>query len=615
MKTLFLSTFFALALIGASKLPARAQVGAPIAITKGEVTLRVTELAWKPFAQFKPKSSSRFVPPPPQVLTLTFALEGAPPARRNYVAEGSVRVFALTPDGRRIEADRISPTQRAWNGFPAIDPRWETLKLQFDWFPPDFRNNSDQLPPERLEWTEVPLPSAGAEPQTLPGGPRELVTPSGVRVRLDAAMLRVKPNDAIATVKFYGRWLPPLDDPARCIEIGEARGANRDDAIAFDNGAPVVDRTHHINVSPGREVDRRDDTVGAFTVSAPLKAGARSANIVVEARPLRQAYKTPAGAVSFEAAVPLPKPAMPDATLAPEAPIAQQPLGAGQLQLQALQLSPENGYKWSWRGQLLLTEPLAQKRDDGDEIAWKPTSVSYQRPNGSSTSTGLGTDNFWRSDGVALQKEQHAWQVIPQFSFKKDEDAPSKVTVETKWEQVRTSNFALQFAGVPLPAPGEIVEVEKTVSAGEFGTFTLRKIGHFTQEQPLSESVAKRAQKFQPPYGLAVVIEHTPAPADKVYGWSGTSVSGTWNLTIDEARDSRDRLLLRVCDAPAATRAAPRDELQAADAPATQTLLTTLYLLPASADAQTFGFSLRAIRSTILDRQTVTFADIALPAP
>ena len=616
MKALFLATLFALILTGASNFPARAQADGPIAITKGAVTLRVTELAWKSYAEFKPKSPSRFVPPPPQVLTLTFALEGAPPARRNAAAEGSVRVFAIAPDGRRIEAERISPTQRVWNGFPAIDPRWKSLKLQFDWFPPDFRD-TDQLPPERLEWTEVPLPAAGAEPQPLAGGPRELVTPSGVRVRLDASLMRVKPNDPVATVRFYGRWLPPLDDPARCVEIGEARGANRDDAIAFDNGAPIEDRTHHINVSAGREVDKRDDTVGAFTISAPLKEGARSAKVVIEVRPVRpsrQNYKTPAGAVNFEATTPVPKPAVPNATVAPDAPIAQQPLGAGQLHLYALKLSPENGYKWSWRGQLLLTEPPAPKQGE-DEIAWKPTSVSYQLPGGASSSTGLGTDNLWRSDGVALQKGQHAWQVVPQFSFKKDEVAPTKVTVETKWEQVRTSEFTWQFADLPAPAPGEVIEIEKTVSAGEFGTFTLRKIGYFTEAKPLSERVAKRAQRFQPPYGLAIVVEHTPAPGNKVYGWSDSPNSGTWNLAIDAAHDNGGRLLLRACDAPAATNAAGRDELQAADAPATKRLLTTLYLLPTSADARTFEFSLRATRRTILNKQTVTFADVALPAP
>ena len=612
MKLLFCSILLALAWTATDAAPVRAQEAAPLSLTQGEVTLKVTELAWKPYAEFQPRYPSSIMPAPAQVLTFSFALEGAPPARRPFVPEGSVRVYAVAPDGRRIEAEQISPTQRVWNLWPAIDPRWDTLQLQFDWFPPDFREQ--KIAPEIARWADVPVPAESDAPQILPGGARQITTESGVRLQLDAAMLRVRPNDTTPMASFYGRWLPPADDPTVCAEIARTRGADGEEAVTFDNGAPIQDRTHHINVSRGREVDGRDDTPGTFTISAPLRAGAKTANLLVEVRRIRPRIKsTPAGAVAFQTKIPMPAPAPGNgaATF-----VAQQPLGTGVLKLEALKYSGKNSRELEWSGQLLLEEPSVATTN-GDPTDWRPTSVKYSAPGGFNAQTGLRDDNLWRTNGAALQQNQNAWQVAPQLSERKGQDTPQTATIETKWERVRTSDFTLRFAGLPAPAPGQIVDVEKTVSAGEFGTFTIRKIGSFTAEQPLSPLIGARMAQFQPPYGMAVVIEHTPSPEHQVLGWNGQTNYPTWKLTAQDARDDRGRELGRNCDDSAVQRAAGRDELAApqAAAAAPQVLRATLYLLPASAQATTFEFSLRAVRRTITDEQTVTFSDIALPAP
>ena len=555
--SLLFSALMALTLASGLSLPARAQATAPIIIKQGEVTLRVTEIAWKPYAEFTPRDPSRVAPAPAQVLTLSFTLEGVPPTRRRFVAESSVRVYALAPDGRRIEAERVSPTQRVWNDWPAIDPRWKTLQLQFDWFPPDFQEQ--KLAPEIVQWADVPVPTASDAPQPLPGGARQIVTDSGVRVRLDSSMLRVRPDDPTPTARFFGSWLPPLDDASVCAEIGEVRGANRRDAITFDNGAPIQDRTHHINVSAGREVNKRDETPGTFTLSAPLREGAKTASLQIEIRRLKaRTNATPAGAVGFTTELPMPRPA--DVVVTDNF-VAQHPLGTGVLKLSPLKYSPEDDWELSWRGQI-LQETMGDTTENGDPVNWISTAVNYSAPGGFNGQTGLRIDGFWRDNGAALQANQSALQAVMQFSARKDVETPTTATIKTDWEKVRTSDFTLKFADLPVPTPGQIIDIEKTLDAGEFGSFTLRKIGYFTAEQPLSPQVGARLQKFQPPYGLAVVVEHTPSARHGVSSWTSPANFATWKLAPQDARDSRGGDLLRNCDVPAANRAVGLDELE-----------------------------------------------------
>lgn len=620
--------FILLALLLWSVAPARAQEAAPLQTVKnGELTLRVEKLEWRPLDEVlgRKRWYSQFGSKPPLALTVQFALEGAPPSRNPRLAPaGAVRVYLLRADGRRVQGEYLDPKTRVWNQLYGLaDPRQKTVELEFEWRPanPDDDNRPPAVPLV-ARWEKVTIPAFNADakepqPLDLPDAARTL--PGGWRLQLQSALVRARKGDpADLTLKVFGRWLPPLADPGACATIaepGRTREGDRPATVIFDNGAPVQDRTHHIGIAAGLEVDQADQTPGAFTVYAPLLPGAKTVDIAVEVAPKKTLPPLePSGGKRFR--VTLPAPAIVAAPAPLPAPVATLKLGDDTLQL--LPLTPTiEGDSVQWSGQLLQQTPAA---DVADGAVWEAKMVSYT-PGGN---TGLGRDELWLQNGAPAAPGQTVWLARPSWPKNRAGAVPDKATIAIQWERVKRESFDLDFGDLPLPAPGQIVETNATLAAGEAGTFAVKKIGWFTETETFSPLLRARASRFQPPYGLAVVVEWVPAQIEKGFDWNPDSFSGTWDLRAFGGQDSAGRDLARTCDVGDGRHLPSTDDLNVAATVenserkngALPPFLATFYLLPPTEGAKNFTFHLQARRNTVLERQTTTFTDVPLiPLP
>jgi hypothetical protein len=317
-----------------------------------------------------------------------------------------------------------------------------------------------------------------------------------------------------------------------------------------------------------------------------------------------------------------------DAAVAPldMNPVAESTLGEGHLYLAPPRFHPERGYKNMWRSEVLLRspEPISEERQ------WVTTQVvwSFDR-SGASASTGMGSPSSpWREDGTLLAPNEQLWYVTPYFENTAAVEGQPKLTVESKWKEVQRSKFTLDFQKLPVPEPGKILTPGTKFAAGDWGEFVVRKIAYFDEANTFSPRLASRYTMFQPPYGLAVVIEYVPSANAPKPVWGNSLHARTWDFEKAKAQDENGRSLARICEPPDGRNEPSADDLDALLPPtgtgpnefnekhATKNgYFFTTYLLPPTANAKSFNLQINATAEKILRTQTVTWRDIAVPLP
>jgi len=610
--------------------------------TTDDVTVTLVSARWMPLSQVRFTERRPGIAPPPAFFAIDFRVDvggalAVPNPRRP--ATGMI-VEAITPDGVRLRGGSVGPRPvrdgiqtRVWNGIYGIDPRWKEVRLEFTWIDAKAPSGADGHFSENVEWANIPLPTEADKPLTL-----NLLqtTAKGTRVLLESALIqdrRNKPGDK--SLYVIGRWLPPENAPDLCAEIKLSRGTSRErrPGLEYDTGEPTQDRTHHTGVESGKSTGLRDETAGYFTAyaSAP-PAAAKTMALRLEIDSRAPSLVQPQWRKQFGFTVPLanlPLPAEENAAAAPAPdmkPIAEAALGEATLFLLPPRFKPQDGYKYRWQAEVLLRAPQPQTT----ERQWVATGVKwFPDPRGPITTTGMGgTSRAWREDGTVLKANEQLWHVSPFFENDKPPGDAPKLTFESQWQEVQRSRFALDFKNLPVPQPGQILTPDTIFPVGALGQFVVRKIGYFDEKNTLSPRVASRYKMFQPPYGLAVVLQYVPADGAAPRLWGPGLHGRAWDFGKATARDSSGRSLVRVCYEPDGSNGPSADELD----PATPVLGTpwgqfnqaaatkngyflTIYLLPPAAGAATFDLHLDATHEKILRAQTVTWPDVALPPP
>jgi len=75
-----------------------------------------------------------------------------------------------------------------------------------------------------------------------------------------------------------------------------------------------------------------------------------------------------------------------------------------------------------------------------------------------------------------------------ELNFRADvfQPVPSKLTLALQLEQAGRSYHALDFANLPVPHPGQILNVNAASTYGPEGKYVVTKIGSFDAAHPLS---------------------------------------------------------------------------------------------------------------------------------
>jgi hypothetical protein len=152
------------------------------------------------------------------------------------------------------------------------------------------------------------------------------------------------------------------------------------------------------------------------------------------------------------------------------------------------------------------------------------------------------------------------------------------------------------FNELPIPQPGQVINLEKAATLGSGTRLILRKIGYFDPEHPLpAESVANGA--FKPPWGFALVYEIVPVREN-----------ASASLSVTAARDDKQRPLNERSGITGTSSDVWRKER------IEKGIWWTTFLLPTYPDARHFSVKLSVDETIPMGRQEkITFRD--LPAP
>jgi len=594
--------------IGDAQSPAAPTVAT---VKLGARTLTILQAGWQPLAKYDPGFSPPNIPSPPVVFVVKFAISG-PSAPDDYFSPpaGRVSIDAEDSAGHRVRAQDVGQGDdvRVWNAFPdLVDPRLPRLKLHFQLTPARVPRAPGDSGPEIVAFDNVPMPLPGKELLPLTGGPITRTTPSGLRFKLDRGIICPSPfRSSESMVEWGGRWLPPENDPGADVSVNQDEGLNAIPPVQFDSGPPPRNSFTQFSVGNVLHPGQDDSQPGQFFVTAPLAPGATSATLRFKAERFVPNWSS-AGAVSADVSLPMPAP--PPANSRDTPPIAVEPLGDGKLCLDPMRFVP--GSHLDWHAQVRAVMPKPQFGD----TRWAWTNVEFKFSFGSSGFSFDGDVPF-RPSGAALKPNETAYQAVAGCDARGGGPPPTHVDVISKWQQVKTTDFHLEFNNVPLPVPGQIIRAQVSAKAGKYGTFVVRRVGWFTEANSLSRWVANKLPRLVPPYGLAVMVEHIPdhPEASFLWGWpEDTDIPTSWNLSVGTGTDSRGRGLVRPAGDGAEATAPGYDLEPAGVVPAGD--FATYYLLPPKPGAKSFRFSLDGTRREILRDQTVTFANVPLPAP
>ncbi len=546
---------------------AKAQEFVPMTQEKDDFKITIVDTRWISQEEMKSRKVRAGMSAPPFFFAVDYRIEAPDTEKRNSRRPiAGACVEAILPNGWRMRGDSIGPPQdglytRVWGSDYAIDPRWGELKLEFTWQDPKTPPNANGRFQEMVEWKDIPLPQKPDETLALN---LAQTTPNGTRLWLESAVIQGRQRDPEdKQLYLVGRWLPPENAPDLCAEIETSRGnpGERRLALEYDTGAPFQDRTHHINVAPGRSFGLVDTTAGYFTASAAAPpAEAKTATLLVDVKSKAPSLEQAQWTKRFDFTVPFsPVPTLADAPKTDVQPVAETDLGDSHLSLLPPHFQPERGSKNMWKAEVLLQSPAA----DASDRQWITTGVSWSfEPARNKSFTGMNTlSSPWRDDGTLLGPNEKMWCITPSLQNDQPLPAQPKLTIESNWKEVQRSRFDLDFAKLPVPQSGQILTPNVEFPVGEWGHFSIRKIGHFDAEHTLSPRVASRYSMLQPPYGLVVVLEYVPSPNAPKPVWGNNLHARSWDLGKPAARDSSGCSLLRFCDVPDTTNGPSADDL------------------------------------------------------
>lgn len=436
----------------------------------------------------------------------------------NYI--DSMRVF--DPLGQRITSSSSCGLGSAyWEG---VDPRWDSVKVEMEFRDPAAPAEARGTFEETLEFKDVPVPAKDNSPIAVD---RSLLTALGTQVILEKVSVRtVEQGDRRqGEILFMLKYDPPKQARDLRVQFGINPGDLKD-----DQGTDFTPAAHG-----GGDYISRQQTLSVFALPSP-KAKTFSVKVrVLECAPSLKQWKwfrtfrfdLNLRQVKYKANKPSPKPLAIAAAGSVDVILESMSRQASnyQARLWVRKRDKQRDINSEWR---LRSAPMHIDADWENHIGWEMRKL------------------FWKTDGTPAHENESG--VERAYPFSDTERKPTRLTLEAEVEEVRRSRHIVDFKDVPVPKPGEIMEMEKRGLPATGARLVLRKVGHFTQKHPRPLWEVSGCDTFPPTIGLALVFECKPVaemnsetnfrcimasdghghPPDMLCGGSYDVLRGTW---------------------------------------------------------------------------------------
>lgn len=460
----------------------------------------------------------------------------------------------------------------------SLDPRLPTITLNFEWLDPAAPPEASGSYSETLDFADVPVPAQADQPITVH---RTSTTKHGTQVTLEKVAVRKRqPGDAAPTeTLFVLRCLPPpavpdlypnlnfaypnlLDDTGKNLMKNSSYGSSGEDALDHTPGSTTLD----VASVPSPQAKTLDVKISVQENAPSLRQ--------------EQWFRH----LQFD----LPLQSLPGREAeGPYLPLATAASGPVQSTLESLRAPSKGQYEARlWLPDGYDLQNMALHDDAGNEY-------------NAVEDTGYGTPLFWRMNGAPIQPGKRG-HLLRLYGFNQ-KTAPAKLTLETDALPVRRVRHHFDLANLPLPKPGETLDLNRTIKDADGSRLLLRAIAYFTDQKPLPGVEASTRAQMTPPFGLALALQFQSASGDKA----------TAQFECRQASDEQGHKLTGRNGLVASS----GDWLQAKESPANS---ETILLLPPSGSDVSGQFRVQMqVDETVPSgpARKLVFRDLAAPAP
>ncbi len=582
--------------------------------TSGDYTLRLTGARWARQAEFQPWRPAKT----PQdkarrVLFIAGRITAAASTSTPAVLGDYTEAIALGPQGQRLVGShtRSEAPEQGWT-FENPDTRWNPVRLEFTLKEPSAPTGADGNISERADLTGVPV--FGDVNLDHPFD-RTLTTALGTKLVFCSLRYdRLPPSlGDLRNLILDFTLVPPASAPDLTVDISPQVVA----PAIVDNLGDNLSNGNFL-CSPHYQPPNYQLRLTLTTPPAAAQTLDLHLYIHQSAPNLRKAalFHTFAPVLLPKAAI---GPAPREAAVAPVASVQ----GSG-LRVTAESLTA--GYSGNYYARLWIRdENPAGVKDLAGTKEWHISRATLRDAQGtehdisgyaSLTDAQAGhfeTPLFWKLNGTPAQNNEAG--VDLNFQSEMFQPVPRRLTLSLQLEQVMREYHALNFSGLPVPKPGQVLAVNAVSVYGPEGKYVVTKIGSFDAEHPLSfynRAAAGNGEEMAP--ALYAVLSFVPAvPGGRIPSEQGTLSDAL--VVIDDQGGHLTRGDAasvfgygEILDKPFAG----WETLQAQTQPHPMLLVMT----PPSPGAKTFSIRRRLTRAAVTGKTaTLVVPNLLLPPP
>jgi len=494
----------------------------------------------------------------------------------------------LSSGGGGQEGDSSGATISKSAYWQDIDPRWPLVAVDIDFLDPAAPARATGRSISPITIADIPVPTDFDKVTSVHV---ETTTPLGTRVIVEK--VKVSPGAAGFKTYFVFRVVPDPEAP--------------DLQFTFSTGSKVVDDTGAI-LTPhggglaggGDELEQQPGfrSVGISGVPSP---DAKTMTLTLDATESSEMLKQDSWYRHFHLLVPL-------RLLDSSARRNHAPLAVVQGKDVTVSLDSTMIQANRYRTRFTLRDRTASG------ITWRISAIRGKDDAGNMLTGNPSRDTafYWKVDGSPLGPDEEASEAIlgglgqPRGPFGVTVPLTAKtLSLEADVVGVRKRYHLLDFSKIPIPAPGQILTLNRAVQDAFGKRLVLRKVGAYSPEHPLPSGFNTPEFPFlspAAPAGIVAVLAEPPDPKGR----------NIFDYTVVAANDPLGRHLGTV----ASLNSIPGDTLRSVSpAPANDPArVRTLFFRIASLGARTFNLRMGHDEILMLDkRETLAFP--VIPAP
>ncbi len=498
---------------------------------------------------------------------------------RDYITN----VAAFTPDGYPLDSSGAGPGSADWND---VDPRWSLVAVDVEFVDPAAPPKATGRSVGPVTVSGIPVPA-----QTDVDTPTqaETTTPLGTRVIVEK--VKISPDAKGGRTTFALRVLPDPEAGDLVFNYSTDTQVRDDTGVDFSAGG-----------GSGTSGPMTGPSTFTVTVRGVPSPGAKTMRLTLDASETSEQLKQDDWYRHFHLVVPL-------RLLSADARRPSHALATVQGADVTATLDSV-GREWGrYRTRLVLKDRM----DPG--VSWRVRGIRGKDDNGNAL---LGTrgdeDFFWKTDGSPLAPGESGTEIYvgapgDTMGYGDVQAAPpgaKMLSLTADVEAFREDYHLLDFPQLPIPAPGQTLDLNRRVEAAPGLYLVLRKVAAYSPAHPLPAGFLHpvRSSLAPPgPSGLAVILAEPPDPKGRT----------RFEFGLVAADDSTGRHLRPVHSQSDV----PGDALQGASPPPAgdpARVRTFFFRTPASS-AQTWNLRMDHDQKIHLPgkRETITFPDV--PAP